>query len=254
MENRTLPGLRRRVVHAESGLEAVLSWYGPRAQMPEHAHDRDQHSLVLSGAIREVAGGRLAEPGAMTAGFKAAGAPHANEYGPNGALVLAFNVDASRRPADRWIWRRIPRPETVAPLARTLTAGDADAGDVAADLLAELAHDGPAPRRSRPPGWLSRIRCAVRDDPDGADISMLAREAGVHRVHLSRAYADAFGAPISVERRRARQARAVEAMLEESASAAAASAVAGFSDQAHFTRSLSGDIGLTPGRLARLMG
>ena len=82
-------------------------------------------------------------------------------------------------------------------------------------------------------------------------VAALAREAGVHRVVLARAFRDHFGEPVSVTARRLRIETAVRLLAGSTTPISHVAFHAGFSDQAHLTRAVRGSLGVTPGALRR---
>ena len=99
------------------------------------------------------------------------------------------------------------------------------------------------------PSWLEALDEILRArfrEPLGLD--ELADELGVHRSHLSRAYRRFHNRTIGDRIRSLRLEFAQDRLLESSDSLASIAALAGFADQAHFTRSLRAATGLTPRR------
>ena len=242
---------KRRSLHQGELGELVLSFYPAGHHMAEHAHDVDQRSIILSGALAEDTPSNAATPGMSHIGFKAAGVRHENRYSAQGALILALNSAPDRDAGPGWGWAPSPWASQIGAVLSAARSRGAFSEDALTDLLALMSGAEQASERPAP-GWLVRVREAVRADPDGVDLQVLANEAGVHRVHLSRAYSRHFNAPISVERRRVRMGRAVQALLEDEASPAHAAFEAGFADQPHFARTLRAETGLTPRGLVRV--
>ncbi len=89
----------------------------------------------------------------------------------------------------------------------------------------------------------------------GQDVSVdaLAREAGLSRAHLTRAFSMQFGVPPHVYLNAVRIHRAQEAMKAGTPLAQVAAAC-GFADQSHFSRRFKGSVGLAPGAWLRQMG
>lgn len=244
---------RRRVLLSSTERRIALTWYPPGYVMAAHDHEADQRSVLLAGALQEQAGRTTSELQAGVTGFKAAGVVHANDYGRDGALILAMDGPAPRcaRAQGDWAWRGGAGLDAVRTVLGAALSGAAPMADAANDLDAMLEA---VPKKGRasdtPPRWLTQVKAAVDDDPASARVEMLAADAGVHRVHLSRRFAAAFGTPFSLYRRRAMTAKAVRTLLHGRDGAGAAAVEAGFADQAHFTRALKAETGLTPGRLA----
>lgn len=228
--------------------------------MPEHRHELAHFSLTLSGAHRETSRGAEIETSCLQMAFKPRNFRHINEFGPQGASLLSINLRDGDN--DDWEaavsdWRVRPAlsvlPEWIA-LVRTLKAPVPDADeieDLTDDILTSLFVDDEAPRGRTPPAWLKRAKESLMEAPQCADA--IARDAAVHRVHLSRAYKSHFGVTISEDRRRARIARAVREILSGEISLAAAALAAGFSDQPHMTREIKALVGMTPKELQRLV-
>lgn len=100
---------------------------------------------------------------------------------------------------------------------------------------------------------MARIRDYLRSHY-GQDITVdaLAREAGLSRVHLTRAFARQFGVPPHIYLNAVRLERAQSAMLAGQGLAEVAAAC-GFADQSHFSRRFKGSVGLAPGAWLRQM-
>lgn len=108
---------------------------------------------------------------------------------------------------------------------------------------------------ARPAGAARLAR--VRDylcEHYGQDITVdaLAREAGLSRVHLTRAFTRQFGVPPHLYLNAVRIHRAQEAMRRGN-SLAQVAVDCGFADQSHFSRRFKGSVGLAPGAWLRQM-
>src|SRR6516162_6834220 len=98
------------------------------------------------------------------------------------------------------------------------------------------------------PGWLSRIQDKLRTEHcRRLTLDELAREAGVHPVHLSRIFRRSVGEGIGDHIHRLRVRTACERLLDPCASLAEISFATGFADQSHFARSFRRITGMTPG-------
>jgi AraC-like DNA-binding protein len=185
-------------------------------------------------------------------------ARHDCDFGPAGARCLLLDLDDAALGAVA-APRFLPADGSLTALARRLdaavsTADPARAFDVpglTAELLAQIARllSG---RTGPPPPWLGRVRQLLHDTHGALPVALLAREAGVHRVHLTRAFREHTGVPVT---RYARQLRLREArrLLAEDLPLAGIAARAGFADQSHLTRSMHAAWGVTPGALRRAL-
>ena len=250
--NTTVPAYRRRVLASAPGLRVVLTWYARHHAMAPHAHDVAQHSFLLAGAMEEISRGQSRMVDSPGAGVKPAGCPHANRYGRNGALILCVEADeaagnAVGLSAEDWTWRH----DRVSPasLARIVRSSET-AAEMAGELAAAAA---PVARRyATPPAWLTDIRERLRDAPNDIELDAEASRAGVHRVHLTRAFSSHFGMTPSLFRQRARLARAT-ALLAEGRCGTEAAHTAGFADQSHLIRIMRRETGFTPGQLSQTL-
>jgi AraC family transcriptional regulator len=232
----------------------LLSHYPPGGEQPRHAHDHVQISFLLAGRIEESIGARTYAPIAAGACIKKAGTDHCDRWGRHGALMLSLRLDRvdsdEDAPADSWARADLKR---VSLILRSAMAdeGGAGTGLLAADLLACIG--AAEPGRGAPPRWLERVREAATELADFS-LARAAEGAGVHRVHLSRAFARHYGLPLSVYRQRVRIARALSGSVRRREEPLAAIAhCAGFADQSHMTRALRSATGATPGGLRRLL-
>jgi AraC-like DNA-binding protein len=147
-------------------------------------------------------------------------------------------------------------PVTVSPAAdlahRRLIAHAADGtdpADLAADLLSHLL---PAPARPPSHRAVDDVRIALQTDPR-ARLDDLAELAGCSRWHLSRTFHQVTGMTIGAYRLRLRARAALAELGDPAAGLAALAARAGFADQAHLSRTMRRELGLSPGELRKLL-
>ena len=241
-----------RKLCSDGGGRLLLSHYPPDGEQLRHAHDHAQISFLIAGRIEERIGRRIFEPVAGAC-VKTAGTDHSDRWGGEGALMLSLRLPAVDKdcalPVDRWVTADLAR---VAGIVRAALAGAAPAetGLLAADLLACIGRDeAPA---GRPPPWLERVREAATE-AHHFSIARAADEAGVHRVHLSRAFARHYGLPLSLYRQQIRLARALNGTVRRTDEPLAGIAyAAGFADQSHMCRALRLAVGAAPAGLRRL--
>ncbi len=115
-------------------------------------------------------------------------------------------------------------------------------------ILAELAGRPGLEIRRPPPPWLERARERIDDEFTGSpSLETLARTAGVHRVHLARAFRAHFGCTVGGYIRQRRLEFACRELIAASASLSEIAMSAGFADQSHFTNTFRHLVGMTPG-------
>lgn len=232
--------------------QVALRRYPSAGRQPRHAHDQAQLSFLLAGRMREVIGGRTFEPAGPAFCFKPAGADHADDWGARGVLIFSARFpddgDPALRELPRASWQPYDAQHVPALLRRALAAGShVEVEELLCEIVAIVS---PRPASPTAP-WLRRVREAL-DDGEPWRLAEAARAAGVHRVHLSRSFAQAFGTTFSDYRRRAMTARAAQALLSGGGDLRAVAQDAGFADQSHMTRAVAAATGATPRRLRQL--
>ena len=239
------------------GIGATLTHYPAAGRQKPHAHDHLQVSFLLAGWLDERLEGRDYSAAGMARGHKPAGAVHSDVWGQQGALVFTLRIGP---PAAAALgidfapgWTGLGRAGPVAALVRLLAEGGDPAAreEAAIDLLAVGLAPGHRPQAA--PRWLKRIRDALHDAPERFGIAAAAREAGIHRAHLSRLFSRSYGVPPSIYRRRLLVSRAAAALARSRAPLAQVAVEAGFCDQSHLSRALRAETGLTPAGMRALL-
>ncbi len=153
---------------------------------------------------------------------------------------------------------RLSAPRQHAAVRRILRAcADPVPGDeaIAESLCLELVGETGVKRtneRARPL-WLSRTLQRLQDRPEAAaPVAELAREAGVHPVHLARAFRRHFGCTPGEMQIGLRLGRAAEALRSGARPIAEIALDCGFADQSHFSRRFRGLWGVTPATYRRM--
>jgi AraC family transcriptional regulator len=242
----------KREWRGTAGIRLRLSHYPRAGTQSRHAHDHHQVSFLLAGGLAETIGRRRHEPEAPAACVKPAGAEHCNQWGRSGALLLSARIDqwdtGLTSGSSHGAWSRIDGRRVSPILGLALAAPDCAQVDSLVDDLLALLDPGPARRSSTPPPWLRRVREAIAES-GAVSADTAARIAGVHRVHLSRAFAQHFGEPLGAYRHRVMIGRAIEAALRSADTLAQVAHQAGFADQSHMHRAIRRSFGATPRHL-----
>lgn len=245
-------------------LSLDLSRYAS-AKQPRHTDSLLQISLVLRGHLEERVGRVTEHAGPLSLVVKRPGVEHANEYGPDGVLILRVGVrpdciaglvdDGARLP--EWCWWHASLP--FEPMLRLLHRANQqsvplrqDDAEVA-DLLATLTGRAHVAPTGTPPGWLERVREQLADEAGGVRVSEIARAAGVHPVHLARCFRRWYGCSVSEHLAHLRLRRATELLARPRDTLSRIAHGAGFSDEAHFGNRFRKATGLSPGRFRALV-
>ena len=235
-----------------------LSKYEPSVRMPMHRHPAAYFCFVVRGAMDErcETARRLLDGGSLH--FHPEGESHASHVGTAGMTCLSIIPKgelATRTRMERLNLDAHP----VTHLARRCYDAFCDSDDVSDLVLEAAALELLAGTLRRPnatrgaPVWIDKIRDYMHAHyADRITLSQLAAIAGVHRVHVVRAFRQHLSETPGAYMRRLRIEAARTALLESHAPIAGIALDAGFSSQAQFTRHFHREVGLPPAAYRRL--
>jgi AraC family transcriptional regulator len=245
------------------GMRFFETRYEAAQVLPRHDHQHAYMCFVLAGEYEEISStGRVdAMRGALLGHPE--GHRHGNRFGNRGARCLNVIPDAQWR--EEFGWARLLDRAThthvgkhAAPTAAVLKAlsePDNLSPLVLASSILELIINThrQTPERGRP-RFVNRVIDMVNANIS-SPLSMvdLAREVAIHPAHLSRVFKQQTGMTIGTFARQARLQVALEQMANSSTSLSTIAVQAGFSDQAHMTRAVRAETGLTPSMYRRMM-
>lgn len=235
--------------------------YAGNLRFPSHAHEYASITAVFSGGFTESFRHKHEACAARSVLIKPAAETHANAYGPIPTRCLLIAAVVPPIPLTTLFSRtqhlKGGQPYSLAlALERELRIGD-DVAPLAAEglvleLLCGISRETPDSNAGRVPHWLRLLRdelrehCCERITPE-----RIGAITGFHPVYASRLFRRHFGCPPMEFVRRCRIEWATRALLETRLAIAAIGLHAGFSDQSHFTRSLTRYTGRTPGEIRR---
>ncbi len=228
-------------------------------KLPAHSHELPFFCLVLGGDYAEKYGHRDMQFRPFTFSFRPAGVPHQDEIGPRGARMFGIEVERGWQRSLRdcsgnlgiaydfeggeLLWLAL---KLYCEMRTPLDARDLQVESLLSELLGLVACK--PERCTVPPFWLRRVIDKLSTEfRDRITMDELAREAGVHPVHLSRVFRRITGKGIGEYVHRLRIREACERMLNPEHSLADISCELGFADQSHFTRAFHAITGTSPG-------
>ena len=251
-----------RTTRAVGGVTITENLYAPAAFIPSHVHDRPFVCIVASGGFVERSGRATAECGIGTVIWHPGGDAHEDRFGQRGGTCLGLDFDSAwldrftdAEPLPHaWMFDQSPQTawlgnQIVLELERADALSSNALEGLTLALVATLARSaGPIPPRR--PAWLDsaiiRLRDEFRDPPTVAE---LARDASVHRSHFSRVFHHHMRTTVAEFVRRLRiEWASHELRRSSSLSLADISLLAGFADQAHFSRAFRWVMGCPPGQ------
>ena len=117
------------------------------------------------------------------------------------------------------------------------------------ELLAETTRRAMDVSFKRPPRWLDEVTARLREEfQENHSLDELAQMAGVHAVHLARAFRKYHNCTVGDYVRRLRVEFASQQLTSTDTPLASIALLAGFADQSHLTRCFARQFGVTPGR------
>ncbi len=238
--------------------------YSPHLGLPKHRHQAGCLGLILEGEITEAFGSTAfsCTPGAVL--LRPPEAPHSDRVCEGGGSVFVIE------PSQEWL-------EDVRGHGVFLEAPELLARDRVSALVAQLYYESRRPDAASPlciqallfeigaclirrseatsahdPKWLGKVRSRI-DDTYGEKhcLADLAREAGVHSVHLARTFRQNYGVTVGQYLRGRRIEAAARALRSSDASLVNIALDAGFTSQAHFCTVFRRLIGCTPSEYRR---
>ncbi|HEX4779174.1 MAG TPA: AraC family transcriptional regulator [Usitatibacter sp.] len=235
------------VVHAEG------------RELPEHDHALAYFCMLLDGRYVEVTHGRELSYSKHEVGFHPALAAHRDVVGREGGRFLCLEIRPSLFARDEVRLRSDPKmlPATVSlHLLRILralreeTLSELTLESAAWELCGDASPDRASVERGVP-AWLARVVAMVEDDYARAlTVQEIAREVGLHPVHVAREFRRRHGITLGEYANRVRVRAACGAIGRGGRTLAAVAHAVGFADHAHFCRVFRGEMGCTPSAFA----
>lgn len=238
----------------QAGVLRVTETVAPgNASFASHVHQRPYISCLLAGAYREAVGALEQECSLGTVIWHAGGEVHRNHFGPEGGHLLNLEVDPTTMQAlrpeialqhPRQVFRSGPAFAAGMSLFRALNDVAEEIEERAFELLALIPRESTRPLR---PAWLRSALELVHQRFDAPlRLKDLAREFGVHPVHVSRTFREGLGCTLSDLLSQLRVRRACDLLSQGRWNIAEVAAQCGFADHAHLCRTFKRVTGLIP--------
>jgi AraC family transcriptional regulator len=248
-----------------AGLTLADSVYAPGLRLPRHGHGSAYFCFVLRGSYTEEYEHCTRTCMSESVVVHPEGESHSDRFHESGARI--FNVAFSPRWAARvrelsavldrpaafqggaiaWLasrlYQEVRAADAVSPLA---------VEGLTLEILGQASRQPDLPRKGLP-RWLRPVLEFVQARfADGVRLDEVAREAGVHPLHLARVFRRELGCSIGEYVRRLRVDLAGRHLAASDMPLAEVALATGFSDQSHFSRTFRRYCGMTPSQFRRV--
>ena len=238
------------------------SRYAGGLDMPCHRHPSFYLAYLVRGGIEErtPSGTRRFTPGSLHT--HPAEEPHSVRSGPEGMTILSLVPSAAIASRIASAAGRLTEAQTAMlgvlaggcqrEMRATDSAADLALESLALELVARLLRSRATPERGIP-RWLAQVRDYLHaHHSERVRLAALSELAGIHEVHLVRAFRRAFGVTPGAYLRGLRIEEARRALTAPDCAPLADLALSlGFSSQAHFSRIFRALVGTSPGDFRR---
>jgi len=256
--------LRKRNIGGISVSEHLYS--GP-SRLPQHTHRHALLTFLIEGSFREYCSGETINCRTGMLRFLPAGEVHANEFeGHARCLHVSIGRDVldsldrrsvvPRRPAElsglaaSWLANRL-----YAEFSRADRASDIAIEGLVLEILAEIARSQNVQTSAVFPRWLRQATEIVETRfLERLSLAGIAREVGVHYVHLSRQFHKYNRCTIGELIRKRRIQYASHLLAHTETPLAEIALICGFSDQSHLSFLFKRYMGVSPSKFRSLAG
>jgi AraC family transcriptional regulator len=217
--------------------------YAPGSTLPAHAHELPMFVFVAAGSFDESFETRQRTCGAGQLLYRPPGERHAQRFLGQGSACLTIEIPELDARALHDADGRLQLAGIPSLLAmrvydefRRSTTDALEVEELLANLSATAAHRRPVTERCAP-AWLRSTQDAIEARfRHPLRLSDLARDAGVHRVHLSRTFRRFLGCGVAEFVRRRRVHAACASIRLGARRLSSIAAETGFADESHMGR------------------
>jgi AraC family transcriptional regulator len=248
-------------IHNAAGLRLAERTYAPDFKTPPHSHPEAYFCLILDGRSTQTYGSKSRLRERMTTAFYPPNELQSEFFGRAGGRI--FNVEMDSRwlglfreysvigeesndyhgGAVAWLMTRLYHEfrrmdQTSSLMIEGLTL----------EIIAEASRQFAASKHSTS-RWLEHAREVLHEQfADNVTLACLADRVGVHPVYLASSFRKRYHCTVGEYRRRLRIEFACRELAKANLSLAQIALAAGFSNQAHFSRTFKRLTGTTPAK------
>ncbi len=233
--------------------------YPSHFMIPIHRDPRPRISLIVLGGVSEFFGESRMRIGPGWAIAKSSRYYHSNCFGHAGATICSIELGTSKPHYERFFQTNQPSCWFLGGMVQSLLrflelvsknpSNDRQPGLIAHNILQSLCCENQTNAFTSAPNWLKNNLFEETHTPCDLRIDRFAETLGVVPDHLCRIMQRYFKCTTAQFVQRNRTSHALELLAIEDASISSVAFEAGFTDQAHMTRTFSKHLMMTPGRV-----
>lgn len=239
--------------------------YSKEEQLGAHCHEQTQLTMVVFGAMGEMAQDQEQIYGPLDIVVKPAGTVHSNEFGDRGTQTLQFSLNPE------WLfefpelnelgrYRSFHCPaltRTMLGLFRQLKQNSDltrnDCEKIFYRLRQGISEAIQPTNQTNRPRWLEHVANRINSEScNSLTVKQVSDDVDKHRVSVARAFRQHYGKSIKQIQQQIRVKRAAQLLTDSDKQLANVSIDCGFSDQSHLTRVFKSYTGLTPNQFRQL--
>lgn len=226
-----------------------------------HSHDEFVLAMTLKGIVREEVreSDKVIEP--FEIGVKSPDVRHTDHFCPKGVRVIRLTISSEivselkRNSLLNVGWYWLKNQNAIRPFLRvgqSVLSQQSETEDNIYEVIASLLEEKTLLKN--PPNWLQQAKDRIDETfAYGVRLSDLADEANVHPVYFARKFRHFFGVTVGGYIRQKQFYEVHRLLLSKKYNLAQIAAEAGFSDQAHLTRTFANEFGITPANFRKLL-
>ena len=264
----SLGEIQRTVIKEKmfGGLRLSESVYPPHLKTPVHSHRQVCLSLIVSGASTQTVGRRIRQRTPKTILFYPLDETHSESFGKTGSRIFSIEISAE------WL-ARMRTPQSLQTESAVFEGGlmgwlasrlyrefnNSDGFSMLAieglalEVIAEACRRKPEALPHKPPRWLADARDLVHSRfSEHLSLPDIANQVGVHPVYLASAFRKTYGCTLGEYVRKQRIEFAIRELTFSDTPLAQIAVIAGFANQAHFTKVFKQQTGITPGEYRKV--
>lgn len=234
--------------------------YSPNIEIPKHSHEQANFCMAIEGGCTEFYGGKSREYTPFSLSFLPPGQTHSLKTSGEGMRSFSIEIttqcfermrDYSLNIEDYVYCSNIVLIQLLLKLYEEFQNIDAASPlaieGIALEMLAEISRYQIINKDNKAPYWLKQARDLVHEQfSSHLSLDAIAREIGVHPVHLARMFRKYYGVTMGDYLRKVRIENACRKIITTETPLIEIALTNGFSDQSHFTRIFRRLKGMTP--------